>query len=327
MPCLFKVTTVYYKDMFKYAAIIQKGIALVAIAVIVLSLWSIWQAADVERTSVLPVVSEGAAYGSSSSVWYRPYAGEPIFGEQQMAWQFLYELQEKEEAYRLVIAAQAARAHARHLVLPDRSNIDCDKMKCIALTYDDGPDREFTPKLLDTLRERKAVATFFVVGNRVPTRESIVKRMVDEKHEVGNHTWAHDNLELLDSKQVDEQINLASDVIAKVTGKNPHFMRPPYAKHNANVDSQVNMPLALWNIDPKDWRDRDASTIYERVIGGARPGGVVVMHDTFASSIEATPRIIDELQRQGYVLITLSELFGVTDENVGSFSGQVLRGR
>lgn len=230
------------------------------------------------------------------------------------------------EAERKAQEAEAARKRTRELVAPNRNNIDCATMKCIALTYDDGPGHD-TAKLLDILKSRQAVATFFVLGSRVAAHAALLKQVINQHSEVANHTWNHPNLTRLDNAALDWQITQTNQAIFAATGTYPKLLRPPEGAFDSRVIGQAGLPLALWTIDTNDWRDRDADILYQRVVNGARSGTVVLMHDIHAPAIEAAQRIIDELQRQGYVLVTMSELFGINKDNLDQFIGHVLRSR
>lgn len=220
--------------------------------------------------------------------------------------------------------AHSARKTTRRLIKSDRSNVDCKVMKCFALTYDDGPSAH-TNKLLDTLKNRRAVATFFVLGIEAIKRPDVLKRTVKENSEIGNHTWSHARLTAIDNASMTSQILQTDQVIQDATGTTPRLVRPPYGSQDSRVAGIAIRPLAIWNIDPEDWKYRDPGHIYQHVISHARPGGIAVLHDIFPASVHASARIVDELQRQGYVLVTMSEMFGINDKNLPSFSRQVLK--
>ena len=220
--------------------------------------------------------------------------------------------------------AEEARTITRQLVKPDRSNVDCSHMKCIALTYDDGPEPELTVQLLKILREKQTVATFFVVGDRIQTQASTLKQAVAEHNEIGNHTWSHHDLTRMTDQQIREDIDRTNNLIRETVGFQPKLMRPPMGRYNQRVMDVVHMPLALWSVDPRDWRDRDSQTIYLRTISAASPGKIILLHDMHPTTVQASTWIIDELQRQGYVLVTMSELFNITESNLQDFTGRML---
>lgn len=221
-------------------------------------------------------------------------------------------------------AAAAARKNAQNQVGANRENIDCTKMKCIAITYDDGPDSPEGTKLLDDLKARNAVTTFCMVGNRVAANQAELKRVVDEKNEICNHSWDHADLTKLSESAVAAEIQNTNQAIFNASGLYPKVMRPPYGAIDSRTAAQINMPLAMWSVDTLDWKDRNPDIVYQRAIAGAKPGAIILMHEIHDTTIQAAPRIIDELQRQGYVLVTISELFGITKDNIGNFTNKKL---
>lgn len=220
----------------------------------------------------------------------------------------------------------AARNHTRQQVAANRSNINCAVMKCIALTFDDGPSA-YTDQVLDALAARNAVATFFVLGNKVASGSGILQRAVSTHNEIANHSWSHPDLTRLSSADITMQVEQTNQAIFSATGSYPKLMRPPYAALDNRVGAQIGMPIALWSIDPQDWLYRDSSTVYSNVIARASPGAVVILHDIHPTTVYAVPSIIDELQRQGYVLVTMSELIGIDQNNLSSYIGHTIRRR
>ncbi|MGH7158344.1 MAG: polysaccharide deacetylase family protein [Candidatus Saccharimonadales bacterium] len=239
--------------------------------------------------------------------------------------EFLTNLKAQREAEKKQAeAAAAARHNSQNQVGANRENIDCKKMKCIAITYDDGPDTPEGTKLLDALKARNAVTTFCMVGNRVAANAAELKRVVDEKNEICNHSWDHSDLTKLSDSDIKSQIDRTNQAIFGASGLYPKLMRPPYGAVNDHVISQINMPLAMWSVDTRDWKDRNPDIVYQRAIAGAKPGAIILMHEIHDTTIQAAPRIIDELQRQGYILVTVSELFGITKDNIGDFTNKKL---
>lgn len=247
------------------------------------------------------------------------------FFEQKVIDVFLPKLKEqKEAAKRLAEQAAQERERIQSEVASNRSNIDCSKMKCIALTYDDGPYAPNGDRLLDILKEKNAVASFFMVGNRVARYSDELKRAVDEHNEIGNHSWDHSDLTKLNDAAVKQQIDQTNQAIYNASGAYPKLMRPPYGATNTHTISLIGMPLAMWSVDTLDWKTRNADSTYQSAIAGAKPGAIILMHEIHSSTIDAAPRIIDELQSQGYVLVTVSELFGITKDNLADFTGKKL---
>lgn len=208
---------------------------------------------------------------------------------------------------------------------PVRKNTDCSKLKCIALTFDDGPTQA-TAQLLDILKSKKSVATFFVVGDRVVENSVVIKRMITEKNEIGNHSLTHKWNRWTTAQTIASEINATQDIIFGVTGYRSHIFRPPYGNFPPNDPTIANYPIILWNNDPDDWKHRDSAIVDEQVMKQVKPGAIVVMHDIYPTSINAVPKIIDTLQAQGYTLVTISELFGWQNDQVPLPKGQILRG-
>lgn len=231
------------------------------------------------------------------------------------------------ETRKQVRLAEEARIRTRQLVKPDRSNVDCAIMKCIALTYDDGPEPHLSAKLVDILKEKQAVATFFVLGSRAKAETQTLRRAAKYKNEIANHTWSHSDLTRLNNEQIQHELDHTNITIREITGTQPRLMRPPMGKFDQRVVEVAHMPVALWNVDPRDWWSQDAFAVYAHTVGHAGPGRIVVLHDTHKTTVEASEWIVDELQRQGYVLVTISELFDISDEDMPNLSGQLLRYR
>lgn len=184
--------------------------------------------------------------------------------------------------------------------------IDKNK-KMVALTYDDGPSI-YTPRVLKTLEENNAVATFFVVGNRVPTYSDTVKKAHDMGCEIGNHTYEHKNLTRVSEAEVKRQITKTNRNVKKVTGQAPVIVRPTGGATNANVKQWVGMPSIIWSIDTLDWKTRNADSTKKAVLDHVKDGDIVLMHDLYSATATASETIIPELVKRGYQLVTVSEL-------------------
>lgn len=191
--------------------------------------------------------------------------------------------------------------------------IDPDK-PMVALTFDDGPNKKTTIPILDTLKEYDGVATFFVLGNRVPNNEEVLKRMISEGSEIGNHSFSHKQLTTISSLEVKEQMDRTQDAVMKVVGSKPTIMRPTYGSYNNNLKSQIKMPMILWSIDTLDWKSRDAEKITTHVLDNVEDGDIVLMHDIYGSTSDAVKIIVPELVSRGYQLVTISELYELRGE-------------
>lgn len=184
--------------------------------------------------------------------------------------------------------------------------IDKNK-KMVALTYDDGPSI-YTPRILKTLKENNSVATFFVVGNRVPTYSDTVKKAHDMGCEIGNHTYEHKSLPNLSETEVKRQISKTNKEVKKAIGEKPVIMRPTGGATNTNIKKWVGMPSIIWSVDTLDWKTRNADSTRRAVLNRVKDGDIVLVHDLYSATATASETIIPELVRRGYQLVTVSEL-------------------
>jgi len=193
----------------------------------------------------------------------------------------------------------------------ETDDVDCHAVKCIALTFDDGPG-PYTAELLDDLARHSAHATFFVLGQHVAADPDIVRAEVAAGHEVGNHSWSHPQLTKLTSTAVARQLSRTDDAIDQATGGTPTLFRPPYGLVNDAVRREGGRPVVLWDRDTEDWKVRDADKVATNVVETARPGDIVLMHDIHPTTVQAVPRILDELAARGFHFVTVSDLLAGT---------------
>lgn len=179
--------------------------------------------------------------------------------------------------------------------------------KMVALTYDDGPSAN-TRTILSTLKKYNGVATFFVVGERISSFSSTIKKAKKMGCEIGNHTYNHTILTNIGAGTIRRQISRTNKAIKRVTGSSATIMRPPGGGQNAKVRSNVGMPLINWSIDTLDWKTRNASKTIPAVLNHVRDGDIVLMHDLYAQTAKASKTIIPKLVKRGYQLVTVSEL-------------------
>jgi len=182
----------------------------------------------------------------------------------------------------------------------------------IALTFDDGPSR-YTPYILDILEEHGARATFFVLGRNVERNADTVRRAVALGSEVAGHSWNHpSNWGYMNEDTIRQQIQDTSNTLEYVLGQpSPLIFRPPFGIVNSRVRTvarERGYVLVNWSVDTKDWRDRDACIVYERVMYHAADGAIVLMHDIRETTMEAMERIVPSLIERGFELVTVSEL-------------------
>lgn len=178
----------------------------------------------------------------------------------------------------------------------------------IALTFDDGPSAAWTPALLDGLKERGVKATFFLIGENADKNPEIVKRMAEEGHLIGNHTYHHVELTKVSENEARLELADTSAVIDRITGKEPEYMRPPFGAWQRKLEQEIQMLPVLWTIDPLDWTTENQDEIVNKVVTEAEENDIILLHDCYKSSIEAGLRIVDILQEEGFVFVTVDEL-------------------
>ena len=178
----------------------------------------------------------------------------------------------------------------------------------IALTFDDGPHPVYTEELLDGLKKRKVMATFFLIGNNIEGNEEIVKRMAEEGHLIGSHTYNHVQLNKLSESKAKEEILKGCNKIYETTGVCPSFVRPPFGEWKKNLDFCVTMLPVFWNVDSLDWKLQNTEKIVKRVVKDVKEGDIILMHDIFKESVDAAEIFIPQLLQEGYQLVTVSEL-------------------
>lgn len=200
---------------------------------------------------------------------------------------------------------------------PPSSTTRPEELKWIALTFDDGPDSKYTPKVLDILKEHDVKATFFLVGKQVKAYPKVAKRIVDEGHTVGNHSWSHQKLTGLKPAALQEQVKLAQKEIAAATGVEPALMRAPYgALSDGVLDCLGDLQLqhVMWTIDPKDWNGTSVAEMRKNIMKHARPGGIILLHsfggrkDALDHTLQLLPLIIGDLRKEGYEFATVDRM-------------------
>lgn len=182
----------------------------------------------------------------------------------------------------------------------------------IAMTFDDGPHPKNTPRLLDMLRQRNIKATFYVIGNSVNQYPEIVRRIVAEGHEIGNHTYNHPNLTKLSNASVRKELDTTRDAIIRAAGVKPRTMRPPYGALRTSqremIHSEYGYPTILWDVDPLDWKRPGTAVVKSRILSGTRAGSIVLAHDLHSTTVDAMPTTLDALLAKGYRFVTVSQL-------------------
>ena len=177
-----------------------------------------------------------------------------------------------------------------------------------ALTFDDGPHATYTPMLLDGLRQRGIHATFFLMGKNIEGKEDIVKQMQKDGHLIGNHTYDHVQLDKLPGDQACQQILKTNNEIYEITGEYPMYLRPPYGAWPKNLELCVTMLPVFWDVDTLDWKSKNVQSVENIVKREVKDGSIILMHDSFPTSVEAALEIVDMLTEEGYDLVTADEL-------------------
>ncbi|MFZ4482819.1 MAG: polysaccharide deacetylase family protein [Chthoniobacterales bacterium] len=187
----------------------------------------------------------------------------------------------------------------------------------IALTFDDGPHPELTPRLLDILRAEGVRATFYVVGQNVDAHPDIARRIVAEGHEIANHSWSHASLPGVSAGRLAQEIEKTNEAIERATGRRPTNMRPPYGALNERVRKVINndygLDIILWSVDPLDWKRPGAAVVTQRLVQGAHPGAILLAHDIHPGTVEAVPETIARLKAKGYGFATVSQLLALRE--------------
>ncbi|MDS4070385.1 MAG: glycosyltransferase [Candidatus Competibacter sp.] len=195
----------------------------------------------------------------------------------------------------------------------------------VALTFDDGPDPRYTPQILDALREAGVPATFFIVGVNGQLHPELLRRELDEGHEIGNHTYTHPNIAFISPKQFQLELSATQHLLASVVGRHSLLFRPPYAvdAEPETIDQVRPIELAAaqgylvvgMQIDPDDWERPGVDEIVRRTVEEAErgEGNMILLHDSGgdrSQTVRAIPRIVEELRKRGFQFVSVADLLG-----------------
>ena len=194
---------------------------------------------------------------------------------------------------------------ARHLKATDRI---LEGKLLAALTFDDGPSPETTPRLLDILQEKDVPATFFTLGSKAAAYPDIIKREAKEYHEVASHTMYHQNLIRIPANAAISDINDAKNTLKDILKHDINYTRPPYGNTNDTVRNTVGTPIILWSVDTEDWKSKNVDAIIATAMSEVHDGAIILMHDIYPSTVDAVPILIDKLREKGYEFASLNEL-------------------
>lgn len=198
-----------------------------------------------------------------------------------------------------------------------RGSAALDKM---ALTFDDGPDPRFTPHVLDTLKKYNVKATFFVMGSRAKAYPDIIKRIREEGHAIGNHTYWHPNLPKYELDRLRWEVNETEKVLDEIIGYKPRLFRAPYGALTEDIVKEMertNHTIVGWSVDSLDWRQLPVDEIARNVLSNIHTGAIILMHDgghwtmNLSGTYQALDEIIPALQAEGMEFVTIPELIGL----------------
>lgn len=188
------------------------------------------------------------------------------------------------------------------------------KEKMIALTFDDGPSPSFTGRILDILKQYNAKATFFIIGEQAEKLPELVKRQINEGHEIGNHMYRHREVFQMPAPEIREDLERSHRVIGDITGKPIKLYRPTSGYYNENIVGvawSLEYMVVLWSIDSKDWSGMKPGAIAKKILKKVKPGSIVLFHDLGGyrdTTVKALEIVLPELARRGYRFLTVSEL-------------------
>lgn len=181
--------------------------------------------------------------------------------------------------------------------------------KAVALTFDDGPSRENTGKILDVLKSCGAHATFFVLGSRARVDGDILQMELEAGCEIASHSWDHPQLNKISWSKVKDQIERTDKIVKKLANDYEiKYLRPPYGAISDTMRKRMKKPMILWSLDTLDWKTRNAKKIFKKVKKEVKDGDIILMHDIHAETAESIKKVVPWLQEQGYDVLTVSEL-------------------
>ena len=178
----------------------------------------------------------------------------------------------------------------------------------VALTFDDGPNTRYTPLLLEGLRKRNIHATFFLLGENILKNKELLLRMQKDGHLIGCHTWSHVQLDKISPSSANREILKTNSLIYHITGTYPTCLRPPYGAWKKDLELPVTMLPVFWDVDTLDWQSQNPESILDIVRKNVQDGSIILMHDSYDSSVRAALAITDELTEKGYDFVTADQL-------------------
>jgi len=200
--------------------------------------------------------------------------------------------------------------------------------KVVALTFDDGPSPVWTPKILDVLKEAQVKATFFMLGMHAQRYPDVARRVAEEGHEIGNHTYDHHGVFYYKPEELNREVSDAEKIIKSITGIKTKYFRPPKAwltRKEKEQLKEMGYETVLWSLNSKDWVTFDDRYIVKYILHHVRPGDILLFHDSGGvfkpeggkrkETVKAVGRLIEKLRERGYRFVTISELLKLQVKN------------
>ena len=185
------------------------------------------------------------------------------------------------------------------------------KYKNVCLTFDDGPNSVYTPRILKILQENKVRATFFLIGQKAQKHTEMVKQICEAGHEIGAHTFSHVQLTKIPSEKIKQELETTRSIVEAATGEKIYLFRPPWGIFDGRSLAEIairKFDAVLWSVDSRDWSRPGVAQIKKTVIGKTKNGSIILCHDDHDQIVQALPEIIASLREQGYQFITVSEM-------------------
>lgn len=188
--------------------------------------------------------------------------------------------------------------------------------KVVALTFDDGPDGNYTPRILNILNQQGVKATFFLVGNRIKDYPSVVSQLVASGHQVAGHGFTHSSFRLKTPEELKQELDSTASALKAAAGLEPAMVRPPYGELSMEAMQELvasGYTAVGWNADSQDWYSGSVDSILAGALTGTRPGSIILMHSTgknLDATVSALPELIYTLKAQGYGFVAVAELLG-----------------
>ena len=195
-----------------------------------------------------------------------------------------------------------------------------ENLKYISLTFDDGPKIGRTDEIIEILNEYKMNATFFMLGLNIKAYPGLVSFVLENGNEIGSHTYDHKYLTKISKPKIHYEIEETNALFNSITGEDFILLRPPYGHLNDYVRTNYNYSYILWSLDPRDWEIRDAKAISEYILENIEEGDIILLHDTYLTTVEALRILLPELKAREFQSVTISELAKIKNKTIESYT-------